>query len=108
ARYKLVQIMIDASAAVTDLGAMRKTNLSKNRWWPAVLAVICLLLPFTAFAGAPTISYIQGNYATPQSAQVSVAVKFNSPQTAGNLNVVVVGWNDSTATVSSVTDSSGN
>ncbi|MGO8669865.1 MAG: hypothetical protein ACLQVD_00615, partial [Capsulimonadaceae bacterium] len=33
---------------------------------------------------------------------------FTSAQTAGNLNVVVVGWNDTTATVSSVTDSRGN
>ena len=29
-------------------------------------------------------------------------------QTAGNLNVVIVGWNDTTAQVSSVTDSKGN
>ena len=35
-------------------------------------------------------------------------VTFASAQTAGNLNVVVVGWNDTIATVSSVTDSKGN
>ena len=29
-------------------------------------------------------------------------------QTAGNLNIVVVGWNDTTSTVSSVSDSRGN
>jgi RHS repeat-associated protein len=46
--------------------------------------------------------------ATPQTAQDSVAVKYASAQTAGDLNVVVVGWNDTTATVSSVTDTSGN
>ena len=33
---------------------------------------------------------------------------FGLPQTAGNLNIVVVGWNDITSTVSSVTDSLGN
>jgi hypothetical protein len=37
-----------------------------------------------------------------------VPVTFTSAQTAGNLNVVVVGWNDTKATVSSVTDSNGN
>ena len=55
-----------------------------------------------------TISYVQGNYATPQTSQTSVPVKFNSAQTLGDLNVVVVGWNDTTAAVSSVADSSGN
>jgi hypothetical protein len=39
---------------------------------------------------------------------LTVPVAFTSAQTAGNLNVVVVGWNDTTATVSSVTDSKGN
>ena len=35
-------------------------------------------------------------------------VIYTKAQTAGNLNVVVVGWNDSTAQISSVTDSKGN
>ena len=35
-------------------------------------------------------------------------VTFTAAQIAGDLNVVVVGWNDSTATVSAVTDTSGN
>ena len=54
------------------------------------------------------IAYVQNNYATPQSPQVSVPVIYNSAQTAGNLNVVVVGWNDTNAAVTSVTDSKGN
>ena len=29
-------------------------------------------------------------------------------QTAGNLNVVIIGWNDATTTVSSVADTEGN
>ena len=40
--------------------------------------------------------------------QLAVPVTFASAQIAGNLNVVVVGWNDTTAAVSSVTDSVGN
>jgi hypothetical protein len=55
-----------------------------------------------------TITYVQGNYATPQSSQSAIAVPFNTAQTAGDLNVVVVGSNDSTALVDSVTDSAGN
>jgi Chitobiase/beta-hexosaminidase C-terminal domain/Fibronectin type III domain len=56
----------------------------------------------------PQVSYVQGSYATPQSAQAAVAVRYGAAQQQGDLNVVVVGWNDSTATVSSVTDASGN
>jgi hypothetical protein len=37
-----------------------------------------------------------------------VNVAYSAAQTAGDLNVVIVGWNDSTATVKSVTDSAGN
>ncbi len=57
---------------------------------------------------APTVTYVQGNYATPQTPQTTVNVTFTAAQTAGDLNVVVVGWNDSTAVVSAVTDSSKN
>ncbi|MGE5057516.1 MAG: beta strand repeat-containing protein [Acidobacteriota bacterium] len=62
----------------------------------------------TLTVSSSTINYVQGNYATPQTAQSSVAVKYNSAQFGGDLNVVVVGWNDSTATVNTVTDTSGN
>ena len=55
-----------------------------------------------------TITFVQSNYATPQSAQTAVTVPFSAAQTAGDLSVVVVGWNNSSATVSSVSDSSGN
>jgi fibronectin type 3 domain-containing protein len=62
----------------------------------------------TTTAGTTTITYVQGNYATPQSFVASVNVTFQAAQAAGDLNVVVVGWNDSNATVSAVTDRSGN
>ena len=39
------------------------------------------------------IAFVQSNYAVPQSSPTSVSVKYSSAQTAGNLNVVVVGWN---------------
>ena len=55
-----------------------------------------------------TISYVQGNSATPQTPQTTVGVTFTAAQAAGDLNVVVVGSNDTTAVVNSVTDTSGN
>jgi len=35
-------------------------------------------------------------------------VSLSQRQTLGNLNVVVVGWNDSTSTITGITDSRGN
>jgi len=57
---------------------------------------------------APTsFNYVQGNSATPQTSQV-VPVAYNSAQTAGNLNVVFVAWNNNSGSVSGITDTSGN
>ena len=55
-----------------------------------------------------TITYVQGNSATPQTPVASVSIPFAGVQSPGDLNVVVVGWNDSSATVIGVTDKSGN
>ena len=62
---------------------------------------------FTSIGGG-TISFVQVNAATPQTASTSVSVTYPSAQTAGDLNIVAVGWNDTTSTVSGVTDSRGN
>jgi hypothetical protein len=59
-------------------------------------------------AVSSTIAFVQVAAATPQSPQTSVAVAYGAAQQAGDLNVVVVGWNDTTAAVTSVADSSGN
>jgi hypothetical protein len=59
-------------------------------------------------SSAGPVSFVQLAYATPQTAQLAVPVTFSGSQTAGNLNVVVVGWNDTTAAVTSVSDSAGN
>jgi hypothetical protein len=56
----------------------------------------------------PGPKYVQGNYAVPQTAQTTVPVTFTGAQTAGNLNVVIVGWGSTTAQISSVTDKTGN
>ena len=51
---------------------------------------------------------MQVKAATPQTASSSVAVAYAVAETAGDLNVVEVGWNDTTSTVNTVTDSRGN
>jgi len=63
---------------------------------------------FVYNANASTIKFVQVAAATPQTPMTSVSVTYPSAQTAGDLNVVVVGWNDTIASVKSVTDSHGN
>ncbi len=76
---------------------------SVRRRLPWALVGLGLLCDFASAAPA----YVQSNYATPQSSQTTVSVTYTSAQAAGNINVVVVGWNDSVAHVQSVTDSRG-
>jgi hypothetical protein len=57
---------------------------------------------------AVAIAFAQVAAATPQSPTATVSVTYPAAQTAGDLNVVVVGWNDTTSTVQSVKDSGGN
>src|SRR6185295_10198496 len=52
--------------------------------------------------------YVQGNYACPQTDQSQVTVTYTNTQTAGNVNILAIGWNDATANLTSVTDSAGN
>ena len=59
-------------------------------------------------AVAAAISFVQVNAATPQTSLTTVAVTYPAAQSAGHLNVVVVGWNDTTHSVVSVTDSAHN
>jgi galactose oxidase-like protein/Big-like domain-containing protein len=51
---------------------------------------------------------VQSAYNDPQPSAASVPVAYSGTQTAGNLNVVAVGWNDTTAQVNSVKDTAGN
>ncbi len=55
-----------------------------------------------------TVDFVQLNYTTSNPSASSVAVTYPAAQTAGNLNVVVVGWNDTASSVSSIVDSQGN
>ena len=71
------------------------------------LPLLILIITLQSFAHADP-AYVQGNYAVPQLSQRVVPVVFEEAQSAGNINIVVVGWNDATSTVVSVTDSRGN
>ena len=59
-------------------------------------------------SSAATINFVQVRAASPGSSQTTVTVTYAAAQTAGNLNVVVVGWGDTLRSVVSVTDSRNN
>lgn len=58
-------------------------------------------------ASSCPISFAQVQASTPRSAS-SVSITYGKSQSANDLNIVVVGWHDVTATVVSVQDSAGN
>jgi Protein of unknown function (DUF4038)/Putative collagen-binding domain of a collagenase len=57
-------------------------------------------------AAAPT--FVQLATAVPQSPQSAVSARYSGAQTAGNTNIVAVGWNNATSNITSLTDSRGN
>ena len=79
---------------------------------PMCFTCVVLLLTtglFNAQAASNTsTAFVQVAAATPQSYVSSVKVSYSQAQNAGDLNVVVVGWNDASASVRSVSDSRGN
>jgi IPT/TIG domain len=71
----------------------------------AIISLLVALLVLPPLSAGVTL--VQVNYKTSTSAS-SLATSYPSAQTAGNLNIVVVGWNDTASVVSSITDSNGN
>jgi hypothetical protein len=59
-------------------------------------------------APPPPIAFVQVAATTPQTAMADVSVTYTMAQTAGDFDVVVVGWNDTVARVMSIGDSSAN
>ena len=56
------------------------------------------------------IAFAQANTcpATLQASNISITCAYSAAQTAGDLNIVAIGWGDTTAVISAVTDSQGN
>ncbi len=83
---------------------MRKRSLSSLLTKLAVIGALSLFADSLSLAATP--SYIQGNSADPPSQQ-TVVVGFSGAQQAGDLNVVVIAWDNAVA-LTSVTDQAGN
>jgi hypothetical protein len=65
---------------------------------------------YTSASGGGGIGFVQvaSGPATVQASSSAVIVGYPATQTAGDLNVVVVGWGDTTSSVGTVSDSLGN
>jgi Protein of unknown function (DUF4038)/Putative collagen-binding domain of a collagenase len=53
-------------------------------------------------------AFIQQAYSVPQTPQLVVSVAYTQSQTAGNANLLAIGWNDAVATITNVSDSASN
>ena len=63
---------------------------------------------YTVSTVVPTPAFIQASAATPQGSLATVPITYPGAQAAGDTNIVAIGWNDTTSTIVSVTDSAGN
>ena len=63
---------------------------------------------YTVSSAPVPITFKQLSYSTPQTNQSTVNTAYTGAQTAGNTNIVAIGWNSATGTISSVTDTAGN
>jgi hypothetical protein len=104
-------IVEDSLTTTTGSYSATAPLLNPGAWVMQIVAFPAAGSPAPTPTPTPTSAtpkYVQGNYAVPQSAQAAVTVPYTAAQTQGDLNVVIVGWNDSSAAISSVTDSQGN
>ncbi len=69
------------------------------------LAVIGVVADRARAAGP---AFVQVVAATPQSNSTTVTVKYSKAQVAGDANILAIGWSDTSASISSVSDSKGN
>jgi len=100
-------LIVDFS--VSDRWALGKGSsmTSEMKPFPRAMACLCALAFFLLSAGTQAQTFVQVNAGLPSSGS-QVGVVYPAAQTSGNLNVVVVGWSDTVATVTSVADSKGN
>src|SRR5262245_3557516 len=97
----IVQDRVAASPGTYNVA----TSLGSAGWLMQVAAFRTGPPPTTG-GGKPTL--VQQNYACPQSPQTEVTVAYTNAQTAGNLNILAIGWNDLIANITSVAASAGN
>jgi glucose/arabinose dehydrogenase len=103
---------IEARNATVGTTAYNFVSWSDNGSQDHIITVPAGGATYTATYNAVTapapLAFVQANSATPQTNQTQVSVVYASPQVAGDTNILVVGWNNATSNVTSVTDTAGN
>ncbi len=107
-RLRVSEGAVVAAPAITPLLKQASGRLKSSRSYYVIIPSLFLITLLGAPRDSLAQSAVQVASATPQSPTANVSVSYSSAQTAGDLNVVVVGWNDTTAKIQSVTDSAGN
>jgi chitodextrinase len=64
--------------------------------------------PLVVTTLGPSPTFVQQGYATPQTPQSVVSATYPLPQASGDTNILAIGWNDTTANITSVVDGNGN
>ena len=88
------------AAGTALLHTIRATSVQPLR--EAIVALGAFAVHVSSGGAHAAIGFVQASYATPRSPRSTISITFTSAQIAGNLNVVVVGWNDTAAAVRSV------
>jgi len=73
-----------------------------------LVCVGACIAPDSGFGSRQGIPLNQATSSSSIVYQNTVSIAYPGPQQAGGLNVVVVGWNDSSSTITSVADTNGN
>jgi hypothetical protein len=93
------------SFSVSEYPRIEKLVFGRRKRRP-LLAGALIALCINSASAKP--AFVQANYEALQVSRSLVAVSYTNAQIAGDVNVVVVGWNDTTARINSVTDTAGN
>lgn len=102
------------SSLATSATSFSLSGITKTCFWLDDVAMAgppvgCVFAsPFDFNAGSTIPTFVQSNSATPKTPTSPVTVQFTKAQTAGNMNIVVVGRSNTTSGVNSVVDSKGN
>ena len=101
-QQKLIDDTPTISLATTQTGQAIGSTATDNT---------ALLAPTANVVEAAVVvppAFVQVKAATPQTNQSSVAVTYTGAQTAGNTNILAIGWNNATSNITAVTDLAGN
>ena len=100
-----------ATASVDNAWVMQMAAFRAASSSPTTAPTSTTASTTTSTTQAPTPAtptLVQVDAATPQTPESSVSVGYDNPEAAGDTNVAVIGWNDTTSNITSVTDSNGN